>query len=302
LPNPIFLRPQVFISLVEVLPGSTHDLKLAGMTNSMASFISFLLFFGGIILCYALDLVTDSIMGLARKKAASEASGSAQPGDTAVNMASFPCGHCNHTPNLELGRPNSLPPPPPAAAATAAAAAADVQADDPEVASEGEQSVDQQPCYHSLMRTSLLVGLAISLHNLPEGLATFVGYMSDPKAGILIAISIALHNIPEGIAIAVPVYYATGSKLKAILWAGVSGLAEPIGALIGLAIVLSGQLSFLAMGIIMALIAGIMTGITFRELLPRAMQYDPSNRWTTNGIFAGMAIMAVSWTMMEAWA
>ena len=259
---------------------------LAGMTGSMASFVSFLVFFGGIVLCYALDLITDSIMRLARKTAASEA-----PAGAAVNMISMPCGHSSHAANPVLANPN------------AAVAAADVSAEDPEAASEGEQPVEQQqPCYKSLKRTSILVGLALSLHNLPEGLATFVGYMADPKAGILIAISIAMHNIPEGMAVAVPIYYATGSKLKAILWAGVSGLAEPVGALIGLAVVLSGQLSYLAMGIIMALVAGIMTGITFRELLPRSMQYDPSNRWTTHGIFAGMAIMAVSWTMMEAWA
>lgn len=75
----------------------------------------------------------------------------------------------------------------------------------------------------------LLTGLAIGLHNFPEGLATFVATLSNPSLGIALAIAIALHNIPEGVCVSMPVYYATGSKWKAFMWAFLSGVSEPIG-------------------------------------------------------------------------
>eukprot|EP00878_Enallax_costatus_P017386 GHUV01018260.1.p2 GENE.GHUV01018260.1~~GHUV01018260.1.p2 ORF type:complete len:125 (+),score=31.32 GHUV01018260.1:267-641(+) len=105
----------------------------------------------------------------------------------------------------------------------------------------------------------------------------------------------------EGIAVGVPIFFATGSRWKAIGWAAVTGIAEPLGALIGLAIQMSGQLNPLAMGIIMSLVAGIMTGVAFRELVPRALHYDPSNKYATTGMFAGMGIMAGSLVLLGLW-
>ena len=79
----------------------------------------------------------------------------------------------------------------------------------------------------------LFSALAIGIHNFPEGLATFMGALTDPTLGISIAVAIAIHNIPEGIAVSVPIYYATGSRKKAFWFSFLSGLAEPLGALIG---------------------------------------------------------------------
>jgi zinc transporter, ZIP family len=84
-----------------------------------------------------------------------------------------------------------------------------------------------------LMRMGMMTGLAIAIHNFPEGLATFTAAIADPNLGIAIAVAIAIHNIPEGIAISVPIYYATGSRRKAFKWSFLSGLAEPIGTIFG---------------------------------------------------------------------
>ena len=85
----------------------------------------------------------------------------------------------------------------------------------------------------ALMRTGLFTALAIAIHNFPEGLATFTAMMTDPALGIPIAIAIAIHNIPEGIAVSVPIYFATNSRRKAFMYSFLSGLSEPLGALIG---------------------------------------------------------------------
>lgn len=78
----------------------------------------------------------------------------------------------------------------------------------------------------NLRRTAMLLTLGISLHNFPEGIATFVTASSDLELGMGIALAVAIHNIPEGLAVAGPVYAATGSKTKALWWASVSGFAE----------------------------------------------------------------------------
>merc|ERR1719188_1302658 len=85
----------------------------------------------------------------------------------------------------------------------------------------------------------LKTAIAIGLHNLPEGIATFVGTLADPAVGATLAIAIAIHNIPEGLCVALPIYYATDSRLKGFLWALFSGLSEPIGAFIGWLIIKS---------------------------------------------------------------
>jgi zinc transporter, ZIP family len=81
-----------------------------------------------------------------------------------------------------------------------------------------------------LMRLGIFTAVAIGIHNFPEGIATFMSAMSDVTVGISIAVAVAIHNIPEGIAVSVPVYYATGSRRKALTWSVLSGFSEPIGA------------------------------------------------------------------------
>lgn len=143
-----------------------------------------------------------------------------------------------------------------------------------------------------LLRMGLFVALAISIHNFPEGLATFFAALKDPILGIPIAIAIAIHNIPEGISVSVPIYYATGSKKKALIWSFLSGVAEPAGAVIGY-LLLRNFFSDTIFGIIFAGVAGIMVFISLDELLPAAREYG-EHHLSIYGLIAGMAVMALS--------
>eukprot|EP01084_Bolivina_argentea_P219108 371690_1 len=125
----------------------------------------------------------------------------------------------------------------------------------------------------NLIKTSLITALAIGLHNFPEGLATFVSTLADPTLGVSIAVAISIHNIPEGVAIATPIYVATQSKCKAFLWAFTAGIAEPIGGLVGFAI-MNMLFSEFVFGVAFGFTAGIMIYISFRELLPTARKRD----------------------------
>ncbi len=143
-----------------------------------------------------------------------------------------------------------------------------------------------------LLRTGLITALAITIHNFPEGLATFVSALQEPSIAIAIAIAIAIHNIPEGIAVSVPVFYATGSRKKAFLYSFLSGLSEPLGAIIGY-LVLMPFINNITLGIIFALVAGIMIFISLDELLPSAREYG-EHHLSIYGLVAGMAVMAIS--------
>jgi zinc transporter, ZIP family len=143
-----------------------------------------------------------------------------------------------------------------------------------------------------LLRTSFFVAFAVALHNFPEGLATFISAMQDMRIGIPIAIAIAIHNIPEGIAVAIPFYHATGSRKKAFAYSLLSGLAEPLGALLGCAFFFW-LLNGLACGILLSAVAGIMVFISFDELLPTAREYG-EHHLSLYGLIGGMGTMAVS--------
>jgi zinc transporter, ZIP family len=143
-----------------------------------------------------------------------------------------------------------------------------------------------------LIRMGLFSAGAIALHNLPEGLATFIAAVEDPNIGISIAIAIAIHNIPEGVAIAIPIYYATKSRNKALLYSFLSGLSEPLGALLGM-FILTYFVSDLWFGVIFGLVAGIMVYISLDELLPTAEKYG-EHHLAIYGLISGMLVMAVS--------
>ena len=146
-----------------------------------------------------------------------------------------------------------------------------------------------------LMRMGLFTALAIAIHNFPEGLATFTAALTNPTLGIAIAVAIAIHNIPEGIAVSVPIYYATGSKRKAFWLSFASGVAEPVGALIGY-LILMPFLSPIVFGVLFASVAGIMVFISLDELLPAAEEYG-EHHLSIYGLIAGMAVMALSLLM-----
>ena len=124
-----------------------------------------------------------------------------------------------------------------------------------------------------LYRVGLISMLAIILHNVPEGIATFMTTNANVSLGLTLAIAIALHNIPEGISISVPIYYATGSKMRAFLYTFISGISEPFGAFLAY-LFLSPFINDFIMGLLLAFIAGIMSHISFYELLPTSCSYD----------------------------
>ncbi|MFA7573863.1 MAG: zinc transporter ZupT [Lutispora sp.] len=149
----------------------------------------------------------------------------------------------------------------------------------------------------ALLRMGIFSALAIAIHNFPEGLATFVSAIQDPSLGISIAIAIAIHNIPEGIAVSVPIYFATGNRKKAFLYSFLSGLSEPVGALLGYFLLMR-YFNETMFGVIFAGVAGIMVYISLDELLPTAEKYG-EHHIAIYGLISGMIVMALSLLMFS---
>ena len=149
----------------------------------------------------------------------------------------------------------------------------------------------------ALHRLGIMSAIAIAIHNFPEGIATFIGALNDPQMGAGITFAIAIHNIPEGIAVAIPIYYATKSKGKALLYATLSGFSELIGALICIAVTAIFGVELSAGGpvfpLILAAVSGIMIYISLDELLPTAEKYG-KHHIAIAGVISGMAIMGIS--------
>jgi zinc transporter, ZIP family len=143
-----------------------------------------------------------------------------------------------------------------------------------------------------LLRMGLFTALAIAIHNFPEGLATFAAALSNPTLGVSIAVAIAIHNIPEGISVAVPIYFATGDRRKAFWYSFLSGVSEPVGALVGYGL-LRAFFTEAVFGVLFAAVGGIMVFIALDELLPTAREYG-TGHLAIYGVVAGMAVMATS--------
>jgi len=159
----------------------------------------------------------------------------------------------------------------------------------PKLASMTDEEIENK----KLVRMGMQTAVAIALHNFPEGLATFVAVLEDPKIGAILAVAIGIHNIPEGFCVALPIYYATGNRKKAFWWGALSGMSEPVGALLGW-LVLANSFSDAIYGLMFGLVAGMMVMISLKELLPTAYRYDPGDTVVTNSIIAGMAVISLS--------
>jgi len=144
----------------------------------------------------------------------------------------------------------------------------------------------------SLHRAGVFVALSLAIHNFPEGIAAFTSALNNLSVAIPIIIAIAIHNIPEGIAVSVPIYHATGNKRKAFWMSFLSGLTEPLGALIAY-LFLMPFWTPLINGIVLAAVAGIMVYISLDELLPTAEKYG-EHHVSISGLIVGMFIMALS--------
>ena len=153
--------------------------------------------------------------------------------------------------------------------------------------------ISKKPGRKNLSRVGLITAILITIHNFPEGMATFTaGLSANHTLGIAVAVAIAIHNIPEGISVSVPIFYATGDRKKAFIYSFLSGFAEPVGALLAF-LVLRPFLSEPVFGGMFAAIAGSMVYISFDELLPTAREYGKGHIeiW---GLIIGMAVMAAS--------
>lgn len=150
---------------------------------------------------------------------------------------------------------------------------------------------------NSLKRLGIFTAIAIGLHNFPEGFATFASGLESLSFGLMITLAVAIHNIPEGMVVSLPLYHATKSKKKAILFSALSGLAEPLGAIVG-AIIIFPLFGHNALNFSLAFAAGIMVFISLDELLPSARKYGKSHD-SLYGLILGMIIMAISIALLK---
>ncbi|MGL5151036.1 MAG: zinc transporter ZupT [Clostridium sp.] len=148
---------------------------------------------------------------------------------------------------------------------------------------------------NELFNLGIVSMIAIMLHNFPEGIATFMSSYHSLSLGIYISIAIALHNIPEGISIAVPIYYSTKNKFTAVKYAFISGVAEPLGALLTF-LFLKPYINDLFLGIIFAVVSGIMLYLALIELIPTAKKYNHNKVYLVS-IFLGIIMMLISHLM-----
>ncbi|MHA2288091.1 MAG: zinc transporter ZupT [Promethearchaeota archaeon] len=144
----------------------------------------------------------------------------------------------------------------------------------------------------TLERTSLFIVLGVFIHNFPEGMATFIGTLTDIKLGLLLTLAVALHNIPEGIAVSIPLYVNNGSKRNAFKWSFISGMSEPIGAIVTW-LILFPFITPTLLSAMLGVVGGVMVYISLDELLPASRRFGKEHH-SILGIITGMIIMAFS--------
>lgn len=148
-----------------------------------------------------------------------------------------------------------------------------------------------------LYKIGIISMVAIILHNIPEGIATFITSTNNLSLGITLTIAIALHNIPEGISIAIPIYHSTGNKLKAIMYALLSGMSEVVGSILAY-LFLAPFINNHIMAALYAIIAGIMIHISIYELIPGAYK-DSTLKKVIKYFIIGFIIMIISHLLMR---
>ena len=147
-----------------------------------------------------------------------------------------------------------------------------------------------------LYKIGIISMVAIILHNIPEGIATFITSSNSIKLGITLTIAIALHNIPEGISIAIPIYHSTNNKKKAMLYALLSGMSEVLGSILAY-LFLAPFINDHIMAALYAIIAGIMIHISVYELLPVAYK-DSTLKKVIKYFVIGAVVMILSHILM----
>ena len=293
----------LYVSFVEILVKSMDAFNDAGESEGMAYFYATLCFFCGVLANAILDRVVHWLEAMDSPFAPKGGSHvlAKLPGDEAEHG-----GDSQHVDMsyVDMKMVKGLNEEGAAAAEPAntsfnieagAEAALEAGKGHVEETKEGELAVGTD---QKLKRMGMLTALAIGLHNFPEGLATFVATLDDPSVGAGLAIAIAIHNVPEGICVSVPIYYATGNRTRAFLWALLSGVSEPIGAGLGW-LVLANTFDDRIYGTLFGIVGGIMVHIVLHELIPTALRYDPEDKVVTHSVFIGCAIMALSLVLFQ---
>jgi len=152
-----------------------------------------------------------------------------------------------------------------------------------------DEKIEEKFTSNKLYKLGIISVIVLMLHNIPEGITTFISTSTNLKLGLSLSLAIALHNIPEGISIAVPIYYATNSKKEALLKTFLSGIAEPIGALIAY-IFLSKYITDSLISIILILLGGIMITLAIEVILPKTKKYNLKG-WLYLGFMIGIGLM-----------
>lgn len=141
----------------------------------------------------------------------------------------------------------------------------------------------------NLYKLGILSMITLVLHNLPEGILTFLSSYTDLNLGIKLSVAIAMHNIPEGIAIAVPLYYATGNRQKAIIKTTLSGLSEPLGALLAY-LFMARFITPNSIAIILVIVSGLMITLAIEQMLPETLKYK-ENKFVYLGFILGIIVI-----------
>eukprot|EP00440_Ansanella_granifera_P057230 gb/GFBE01062035.1/.p1 GENE.gb/GFBE01062035.1/~~gb/GFBE01062035.1/.p1 ORF type:complete len:338 (+),score=71.26 gb/GFBE01062035.1/:1-1014(+) len=270
-----------YVSFVEIIVKAQESFLEQGFSDSDAFTLSTVVFFGGLLISVLLEHVALLVFRRMRTEEKTFEHGSAE-GVMQAHRDPDKLSNAIHPDEVE---------------APVASEQVAIQEEAPPAAQPAAQSSQEKPLSGQerldMLQMAAFSGFAIAMHNFPEGLATFVAALADPSFGPPMAFAIAIHNIPEGLAVAAPILKATNSKWKAFAWAFLSGMSEPIGALLGW-IVLREIISPMTFAVLFGLIGGVMIHICFKKLIPTALKYDPENRYTSYAFFCGMGIMALS--------
>lgn len=287
----------LYVSFVEILPKGLN-LLLARYGEPGGHWMNAAAFFGGLLLIGLIDNLIPAAENPHETRTAAERQLLWPVSETAARTAD--CGPPTRpVDGAGASGPGAVSPGYPAAQAEARVKAAPGTADDGSPPDRAALRPDAR-----LLRMGVLTALAIGIHNFPEGLATFLAALQDPRVGLAIAVAVALHNVPEGVSVSVPIYYATGNRRQAFLLSVLSGLLEPIGALIAYLVLrtaLGGQAGALPpemTGLLFGLVAGIMVYISVDELLPTSRAYGKGHD-SLYGLVSGMLVMALSLLLMK---
>ena len=152
--------------------------------------------------------------------------------------------------------------------------------------------IDKETKSVDLYKLGILNMIVLILHNLPEGIATFLSSYHSASLGIKLSVAIMLHNIPEGISIAVPIYYATKNKKKAIRATLISGLSEPLGAILAF-LFLKRFVSDVMISIVLIVVAGLMITLSIQEMFPKVLKYK-ENKYLYLGLVIGTILVIIN--------